>query len=275
MSEPEKKVGFASFGQLRKLERQREQEERERRRVATESVPTESVPTPPVPTDRVPTKSVATKSRATPKRTDPSVQSVATPESVATVSDGQWTAYLNEFWDQVVPTLKPVEAIALGQLLRLTVGFKREECLISLPRLAERCHVHKNTLRPALRQLLLRGLVWQEGADLSTANDSRASRFRVNLPAPKVEGPRSVPTKSVPTRSVATESGPMIHDQKQDQSAGIYEIRTVAARLFEAHRGEAGFDHDRLRELVTDVLIGQGRRLDRELIEEAIRHMGA
>jgi len=45
--------------------------------------------------------------------------------------------------------------------------------------------------------------------------------------------------------------------------------------LFEAHRGDVGFDHDRLRELVADALIGQGRQLDREAIEEATRGMAS
>src|SRR4051812_42837781 len=138
-------------------ERLKEKEQQRLAAVDTKPVPTEPVVTPSVPTEFVPTESVATKSRPAPKRTDAPVQTVAAPETVPTVSDGQWTAYLNEFWDRVAPTLKPLEAIALAQLLRLTVGFDRAECLISLPRLAERCHVHKNTLRPALRQLVLRG----------------------------------------------------------------------------------------------------------------------
>jgi hypothetical protein len=55
--------------------------------------------------------------------------------------------------------------------------------------------------------------------------------------------------------------------------ANVFEIRTVAARLFEAHRGEPGFNHDRLRQLVREALIGHGRQSDSESIEEAIRGM--
>jgi hypothetical protein len=42
------------------------------------------------------------------------------------------------------------------------------------------------------------------------------------------------------------------------------------SRPFEGHRGESGFDHDRLGELVRHALIGQGRQPDAEAIEEAI-----
>jgi hypothetical protein len=58
-----------------------------------------------------------------------------------------------------------------------------------------------------------------------------------------------------------------------DLKAGVYEIRTIAVRLFEVHRGEIGFDHERLRRLVRDALIGQGRDVDNGAIEEAIRGM--
>ncbi len=53
----------------------------------------------------------------------------------------------------------------------------------------------------------------------------------------------------------------------------VYEIRTIAARLFEAHRNEQTFSHARLRELVRDALIGQGSVVEDSLVDEAIRGM--
>jgi hypothetical protein len=288
MTSPPK--GWAGFGALQEAKRQREENERERanldpvptesvptKSVGTKSVPTTSVPTESVPTKIVRTKSVATRSVATKtgvatKSTDGSVQNVATPDSVPTLSDGQWTAYLNDFWDTVVPTLKPLEAIALGQLIRLTVGFTRPDCLISLPRLAERCNVHKNTLRPAIRQLVLRGLVIQQGANLGSGNDDRASTYRVNLPVPRVERTKSVATNPVPTKSVATDSDPMIHDYKKDYSAtSVYDVRTMAARLWEAsgHTLTA----EELRTKLRDALTAEGRTIDEATLEQATRGM--
>lgn len=53
----------------------------------------------------------------------------------------------------------------------------------------------------------------------------------------------------------------------------VYELRTIAARLFERHRDTLGFTHDRLAELVADALAAQGRTPDRVQIEEAIKGM--
>jgi hypothetical protein len=63
------------------------------------------------------------------------------------------------------------------------------------------------------------------------------------------------------------------HDRKGFDELGVYEVRTIAARLFEVHRDDAGFDHDRLRTLVRDALIGQGREPDASVIEDALRGM--
>ena len=61
--------------------------------------------------------------------------------------------------------------------------------------------------------------------------------------------------------------------KEKDLNGEIYKIRTIAARLFEAHRSDPDFDHERLRTLVTDALIGQGHQPAAEAINEAIRGM--
>jgi hypothetical protein len=64
------------------------------------------------------------------------------------------------------------------------------------------------------------------------------------------------------------------HDRKGLSNPDVYELRTIAARIFEARRGEAGFTHERLREAVRDVVIGENRAVDDALIDEAIKGMG-
>ena len=63
------------------------------------------------------------------------------------------------------------------------------------------------------------------------------------------------------------------HDRKGFDEPDVYEVRKIAARLFEVHREEAGFDRERLRALVRDALIGQGHEPHAALIDEAIRGM--
>src|SRR5262249_35445679 len=129
-----------------------------------------------------------------------------------------------------------------------------------------------NTLRPALKQLVLHGLVVQLGANLGSGNDDRASTYRVNLPVPKVERTKSVATKSVPTKSVATDSGHMIHDYKEDYSAtSVYDVRTMAARLWEA--SGHSLTAEALREKLRDALTAEGRSVDEATLEQATRGM--
>ena len=224
------------------------------------------------PPNSAPTESAPASVEAPPVRTSAPRQSAPAPKPApaksARAASEQWTAHVNEFWDDIAPTLEPVDVVIVGHLLRLTVGFDRPRCTIGLPRLAERANVSPNTVRASLRRLERRGLVRLVEVESKTANAARGSVFELGLAPPKIE-------RAKPARAAAApaQPAPMISDQKEDQKASVYEIRTIAARLFEAHRYEPGFDHDRLRDLVRDALIGQGRQPDAEAIEEAIRGM--
>jgi hypothetical protein len=55
--------------------------------------------------------------------------------------------------------------------------------------------------------------------------------------------------------------------------SSVYAIRTIAARLYEVHRGEPGYDRDRLRGAVREALIGQGLAASDDQLDEAIRGM--
>lgn len=132
---------------------------------------------------------------------------------------------MNDFWDRIAPTLKPVDALALGHLLRLTVGFDRATCTIGLPKLAKRCGVTVNTVRDAVERLEARGLVRRHEVQANVAIPARGSVFEVTLTPPKTDR-----VKATRVESTAVAAAPMISDQKEDQSPLVECLRSEAAR---------------------------------------------
>jgi hypothetical protein len=129
-------------------------------------------------------------------------------------------------------------------------------------------------VRKSLAILEARGLVVRVGVDgRNPANDDRGVLFRVPMAAEAL-APREGASRGegASSREAPSPPAPMKEHERKHES-GVYEIRTIAARLFEAHRGTPGFDHDRLRALVRDALIGQGRQPEDGAIEDAIRGM--
>ena len=195
-----------------------------------------------------------------------------------------YSRVLNSVLDTVLPTLPPAAALAYVQLYRLSYGNGRDWCKIGSPRLAERCALGESTLRRAIRQLEQRGLV--RIVQYAFGGSEQGIVFQLVPPPGTPEGAVSSADSSGPVKSSGpprssgpVESGPM-KDMKEQERKGegksepsIYEIRTIAARLYEVHRGDASYDRDRLRAAVREALIGQGLGASDEQLDEAIRGM--
>jgi DNA-binding Lrp family transcriptional regulator len=194
-----------------------------------------------------PAETARAETSAPPKGTSAPIRKAAAPvsappESTRAESGPKWVAYTHAFWDEIVPTLRPADAVVLGQLWRLTVGFNREQCTIGMPKLGQRCGLSRNPLREALQRLETRGLI---------------RRVNVFARAEKAR-PESAPAASAP----------MIHDQKEDERPEVYRLREIAARFHHAYPDES---HDARVERVVSSLVGQGRPVTREAVEEALR----
>jgi hypothetical protein len=124
-----------------------------------------------------------------------------------------------------------------------------------------------------------RGLIECVEVKSHVAVPLRGSVFRILLPKPALTPADSTRAKSTRVSSTGAAPAPMISDQKHDQNAGadapadIYEVRKIAARVLELHRGQTLYTHDRLRADVCTALAGQGRDADDETIDEAIKGM--
>jgi DNA-binding Lrp family transcriptional regulator len=176
--------------------------------------------------------------------------------------------------DGLLPLLHPHEQLVYLRLYRLTAGFRRDTCKVGYPALARACSISRAAAIRAVEKLERRGLVERIGAVSRGANAERGNRYRVRLPEilSRSEKPSAGEQLSRPKR-------PMKGIEREHETApapaapSVYDVRTVAARLLEAHRTDPGFDLARLRALVRDALICQGVALDEALVEEATRGM--
>jgi hypothetical protein len=195
------------------------------------------------------------------------VAAPATPAPAESEGAGQWTAYRNDFWDALAPTLEPVDTVVLAHLLRLTVGFARETCTIGLPRLAARCNCGLNTLRRSLARLEARGLVRRVEVENRGHNRDRGSVFAVDLAPPKVARPTAAPATTARAKSAPPTPAPMISEQKDEQKELRFVVRERAARIRHA---EPGISRDEIVTAVLRGLAGEGREATREDVESAL-----
>ncbi len=205
-------------------------------------------------------------------------------EAVRVKIRSHYARVLNAVLDDLLRTLPPAAGYVYLQCYRLSYGFGKTHCWTSVPNLEERTGLGESTARRGLQQLEQRGLVIRRGEDHKAKNpQDRGIYLEVCLP-PGVPDDAVAPVDSTGgvdmTGGVSSTPNKEIHEKNHvkapDAAApalDVFGIRTIAARLFEAHRGELGFDRERLRRLVVDALIGQGRAVDEATIDEAIGSM--
>jgi hypothetical protein len=79
----------------------------------------------------------------------------------------------------------PYAQSVLVQLLRLSWGHHKDECLVGLPKLAERCGFHLNQARKGKKILIDLGVIMEIGEDnRNSKGEMRGTRFRVLLKPP-------------------------------------------------------------------------------------------
>jgi predicted transcriptional regulator len=119
----------------------------------------------------------------------------------------QWTMVINDFFDEVLPTLKPTEAIVLTRLLRLSRGHHTDTCKVGSEKLAKHCNISKKQAQISLNKLIAAGWIERVGVDQSGALKlERGSIYRVLVPAATVE--KSTTVKPTTVKSTAVENSP-------------------------------------------------------------------
>lgn len=101
---------------------------------------------------------------------------------------GGYSFITHDVTDRILRTFDPYSQIVLVQLIRLTWGFHQTECVIGLPKLAERCGFSIDKVRDAKKKLIARGIVADLGDDYTNANNAlRGTRYRMLLSAPPLK----------------------------------------------------------------------------------------
>jgi hypothetical protein len=98
----------------------------------------------------------------------------------------------NQLIDNILPTLKPAEQSVLLRLFRLSHGFGKTTCSVSLKSLATACFMSESATRFAVRNVEGRGYIKQIGVDNTNSNQlARGIMFDVlpGLVAPSESKP--------------------------------------------------------------------------------------
>lgn len=90
----------------------------------------------------------------------------------------------NEMLYNILPTLKPSEAIVLLRLYALSHGFQKNTCTVSLDKLASGCNLSRTQTRVCVRNLERKKLIKGQGTDnTNSQKELRGLHFEVRLPA--------------------------------------------------------------------------------------------
>lgn len=176
-----------------------------------------------------------------------------------------------------LPLLAFDERPVWEELYIWTHGFGENPRVVSQKKLCARLGIDDRRLTRILAKLEAKGYVKNLGGKISGEMHERGTLFDVRLPgvigapAPGVSPPAGAVRAA--GRAPGAGTPPNMKEERKEEETSVYSIRMIAARLFEAHRHEQTFSHVRLRDLVREVLIGQGTAADEATIEEAIRGM--
>src|ERR1700755_3064824 len=90
----------------------------------------------------------------------------------------------NEVLYNILPTLKPSEAIVLLRLYALSHGFQKNTCTVSLDKLASGCNLSRTQTRVCVRNLERKKLIKGQGIDnTNSQKELRGLHFEVRLPS--------------------------------------------------------------------------------------------
>lgn len=107
-------------------------------------------------------------------------ETIAKPPSPAIagiIAGDKWTGIPNDILDNVLGTLEPYDQVVLIRLYRLTWGFKRDWCEVSLGKLAKGCNISPRQAGISTSRLIAGGLILR----LKTGKTETA-KYRMLLP---------------------------------------------------------------------------------------------
>lgn len=131
----------------------------------------------------------------------------------------------NEILYNILPTLKPSEAIVLLRLYALSHGFQKNTCTVSLDKLASGCNLSRTQTRVCVRNLERKKLIKGQGTDnTNSQKELRGLHFEVRLP-PATRAEIAPHTKSAPRVETTPNKEKTIKETTQTQDAPVVGVR--------------------------------------------------
>jgi DNA-binding Lrp family transcriptional regulator len=131
----------------------------------------------------------------------------------------------NEVIYNVLPTLKPSEAIVLLRLYALSHGFQKSTCTVSLDKLASGCNLSRTQTRVCVRNLERKKLIKGLGMDnTNSQKELRGLHFEVKLPS-ATRAETAPHPKSAPHAEAAPNKEKTIKETTQTQDEPVVGAR--------------------------------------------------
>lgn len=131
----------------------------------------------------------------------------------------------NEVIYNVLPTLKPSEAIVLLRLYALSHGFQKNTCTVSLDKLASGCNLSRTQTRVCVRNLERKKLIKGLGMDnTNSQKELRGLYFEVRLPS-ATRAETAPHTKSAPRAETTPNKEKIIKEHTQTQDEPVVGVR--------------------------------------------------
>ena len=131
----------------------------------------------------------------------------------------------NEILYNILPTLKPSEAIVLLRLYALSHGFQKNTCTVSLDKLASGCNLSRTQTRVCVRNLERKKLIKGQGTDnTNSQKELRGLHFEVVLPS-ATRAENAPHTKSAPRAEITPNKENTIKEPTQTQDEPVVGVR--------------------------------------------------
>jgi hypothetical protein len=131
----------------------------------------------------------------------------------------------NEILYNILPTLKPSEAIVLLRLYALSHGFQKNTCTVSLDKLASGCNLSRTQTRVCVRNLERKKLIKGQGTDnTNSQKELRGLHFEVRLPS-ATRAEIAPHTKSAPGAETTPNKEKSIKETTQTQDEPVVGVR--------------------------------------------------
>jgi len=134
-----------------------------------------------------PAKSSAPEETSPPAKVDGEPLQISAAEkisgAIAFTRPEQHTRIPNELLDELLPTLRPSEQSVLLRLYRLTWGFQKDSCWVSMGKLAKACNLSSRQVTTCVHALEKRKIIRRLETDFSNRNQSeRGVLYQILLP---------------------------------------------------------------------------------------------